>query len=124
MENKKEITIKDLAALIRDVKDGLLGLEQKMETRFAEADKKMDARFIDVDKRTDAKIEDLATMIKREFDDVVVDIKTIKENIERMEAKQEGIELRQDNVAYRFEINELKDRVGVLEKKAGIKIKG
>lgn len=142
MKNEKEITIKDVVALIRDVKDGLLGLEQKMNAGFAssdkkfvgleqkmnfgfaEADRKMAARFIEADKKTDAKIEDLASMIKREFDDVAVDIKTIKENMERMEAKQEGIELRQDNVAYRFEIKELKGRVDVLEKKAGIKIKG
>ena len=54
-------------------------------------------------------IDDLAVMIKDGFDGVTKDIDELKKG-------QERIELRLDNVAYRFELVALEKRVEKLEK--------
>lgn len=79
--------------------------------------------------------EHLAHMIKKGFDDHDKRFNGIGERfdgvdmrLERMDAKmdnleqgQEEIKSRVDNVAYRFEVEDLKKRVRKLEFKAGIK---
>jgi len=65
-------------------------------------------------------IEDLAVMIKKGFDSVDERFNKVEKELKELRAGQEDIVLRLDNVAYRFELNELKQRVFVLEQKAGI----
>lgn len=62
--------------------------------------------FIGVDKRFEE--------VDKRFDKIEKDINGLKDG-------QERVELRLTNVAYRFELQELQARVGILEKKAGIK---
>jgi len=65
-------------------------------------------------------IEDLAVMIKKGFDSVDERFNKVEKELKELRAGQDDIVLRLDNVAYRFELNELKQRVFVLEQKAGI----
>ncbi len=58
--------------------------------------------------------EDLARIVKNGFDDVY-------KKLRGLEQGQEDIKLRLDNVAYRFEVQELKKRVEKLELKLGLK---
>jgi septal ring factor EnvC (AmiA/AmiB activator) len=116
MENK-EITIGDLAAM--------------MKAGFENTDKKMDANLLESNRKTDEEIEKLAAMINKSFDgidekigEVKIDIREIKEKLTVLERGQEDIKLRQDNSAYRFELQEQEKtlekhdaRIGVLEKK-------
>lgn len=62
--------------------------------------------FYDVDKKFEE--------VKKRFDKVDNSIKGLKDG-------QENIELRLANFAFRFELQELQQRVVVLEKKTGIK---
>ncbi|MEK7637403.1 MAG: hypothetical protein AAB402_03405 [Patescibacteria group bacterium] len=69
----------------------------------------------------------LATLIKQGFDQVEVQfvrvdeqLGTINGRLTRLETGVENINLRLDNVAYRFELNELDQRVSTLERKTGI----
>jgi predicted nucleic acid-binding Zn-ribbon protein len=79
--------------------------------------------------------EDLAHMIKKGFDDHdkrfdeidnrfdAVDMRLEKMDVrmDNLEQGQEEIKTRVDNVAYRFEVDDLKKRVKKLEFKAGIR---
>lgn len=85
---------------------------------------KMDKGFTAADKRTD----DLGFMVKegfdavdKRFDAVDKDIKEIKGDIKELKQGQENIELKLSNVAYRFELEEVKQRVMVLEQKLNAK---
>ena len=69
----------------------------------------------------------LATLIKQGFDQVEVQfvrvdeqLGTINGRLTRLETGVGNINLRLDNVAYRFELNELDQRVSTLERKTGI----
>lgn len=73
-------------------------------------------------------LDDLALMVGKGFNNVDKtliatrdDIHKLDKRIAVLEAGQEQIKLRLDNVAYRFELVSLKDRVERLEIKAGIK---
>jgi hypothetical protein len=110
---QKEITINDLAVMMKE------GFEKS-------------------DKRTDEKIEKLAVMIKHSFDGVdkkfevmAEEFWSVKRRLDMFEGKldviergQEDIKLRQDNSAWRFELEEQEKtlekhnaRIGVLEEK-------
>lgn len=79
--------------------------------------------------------EDLAHMIKRGFDDhdkrfdeidkrfdgVDTRLDKMDTRMDNLEQGQEEIKTRVDNVAYRFEVEDLKKRVRKLEFKAGIR---
>ena len=66
-------------------------------------------------------VDDLAGMVRDGFDDVGKRLDGINESLDTLEGGQEEIKLKLDNVAYRFELKELQNRVELLEKKAGIK---
>ena len=66
--------------------------------------------------------------MKKGFEGVDKRFDAVDKRFERMERQmviledgQEQIKLRLDNVAYRFELNDLEKRVQLLEKKAGVK---
>lgn len=65
--------------------------------------------------------EDLAMMIKEGFDKVDERFEKVENRLNVLEKGQEDIKMKLDNVVYRFEYNELVERIKVLEKKAGIK---
>ncbi|MGI0016951.1 MAG: hypothetical protein ACREBU_26310 [Nitrososphaera sp.] len=69
-------------------------------------------------------IDDLAVMIKKGFDDVDKQVGELKTDMDKqfdgVNDHLEKIELRLDNVAYRFELKELENRVIFLERKVGI----
>ncbi len=67
-------------------------------------------------------IEELAIMTKHGFDSVDEQFKKMNGRIDRLEKDHEDMALRLDNVAYRFELVELKQRVEVLEKKAAVRV--
>ena len=61
--------------------------------------------------------QDLAGMIKRGFDDVDDELKKVKDDLSELKDGHKTIELRLDNTAPRFEVDDLKKRVGKLELK-------
>ena len=56
-------------------------------------------------------VDDLAGMVKDGFDDVGKRLDGINESLDTLEGGQEEIKLKLDNVAYRFELKELQNRV-------------
>lgn len=66
-------------------------------------------------------IDDLGTMVKHGFDEMDNNFKEIRGDIKNLKQGQENIELKLSNVAYRFELEEVKQRVMVLEQKLGVK---
>jgi flagellar hook-basal body complex protein FliE len=62
-------------------------------------------------------LESFAQVVKNEFDNVGKEFVKVNENIKALKQGQENIELKNANVAYRFELEELKHRVGIIEKK-------
>ena len=100
MDKNNEITINDLAALIKD--------------SLALADKRIDAKFEASDKQADSKIETLAEMVANGFhsmgdrieavrQELKGDIGTMKQDIGLLKQGQERIEMRLNNVVYRTE---------------------
>lgn len=67
-------------------------------------------------------IDDLARMVKSGFDSVSDEIGEVKHEVVRLREQNErehlDLKLRQDNVAYRFELQDLDKRVTQLEKQA------
>lgn len=105
MKNKK-VTIDDLAIVI--------------EKGFTEAKKDREGTKKDVD--------DLAMAVKAGFDGVDKQFKNMNKrfvalgkDMNGLKQGQERIELRLDNVAYRFELVELEKRVKKVELKLGLK---
>ena len=81
-------------------------------------------------RKKDITIDDLALMIKGGFDNndknfekVNTKIDNIEIRMENLEQGQEDIRLRLTNVAYRFEVEELKLKLSVLEAKYDKKFK-
>ena len=62
----------------------------------------------------------LAKIIKVGFDQVDRRFDSVENRLTRLENGVENINLRLDNTAYRFELNELDQRVSVLEHKTGL----
>ena len=56
-------------------------------------------------------VDDLAGMVRDGFDDVGKRFDGINESLDTLEGGQEEIKLKLDNVAYRFELKELQNRV-------------
>jgi len=59
------------------------------------------------------------TAAKVDVDSLKSDMHGLKSIVARLEQGQEEIKLKLDNVAYRFELQELQRRVVLLEKKVG-----
>jgi len=105
VKNKKEKTINDLAV--------------SMEKGFKRADERLESTT-----------NNLALMIGKGFEDMSERIESLrkenaqehKEMIASNARDHEDMALRLDNVAYRFELVELKKRVEVLEKKAKVHV--
>ncbi len=81
-------------------------------------------------KKKEISLDHLAGMVAEGFENVdksIVatrqDIHNLDKRIAILEGGQEQIRTRLDNVAYRFELIELRKRVQHLEQKAGIKYK-
>ena len=83
--------------------DNLAGM---IQNQFAEASKQLGDFKGEVNKRFDT--------VDQRFDKVDQEIKELKQG-------QENIELKVSNVAYRFELEEVKQRVMVLEQKLNAK---
>lgn len=80
-------------------------------------------------------LEDLARMIKQEFDhnseeftgiheqfrSIGKQFKELRGELQDLKDGQHAILVRLDNVAYRFEVSELERRVGILEKRSGLR---
>ncbi|MFH1129113.1 MAG: hypothetical protein V1686_00025 [Patescibacteria group bacterium] len=93
--SKKQITNEDLASMIKKGFDG-------HDTRLDGIDTRLDG--------VDTRLEKIDTRLEK--------IDTRMDNIEQ---GQEEIKSRVGNMAYQFEVNDLKRRVKKLEFKAGIK---
>ncbi|MCL5436122.1 MAG: hypothetical protein M1275_03515 [Patescibacteria group bacterium] len=65
-------------------------------------------------------LDTLAGMVAGGFSDMDRRFVKIEERLLSVEQGQEEIKLKLDNVAYRFEVQELQRRVALLERKAGI----
>lgn len=75
-----------------------------------------------VDSSVEDSTESLARMVNSGFNSVQKEINGMKsemnDRLKKLEIGQEDIKLRLDNVAYRFELQNLERRVILLEKKA------
>jgi len=112
MENniKKELTLEDIAGLIKTSADETRrGLEEKMvETRKA------------LEIKIDASAEEVASMTQRHFLSLEADIKEVKEDIKEVKADTEKIKTDMNKKVDVFKYNDLTYRVEKLEDKAGI----
>lgn len=79
-------------------------------------------------KNKNTTLDDLAGMVKHGFDSVDKRFDSVDKRFDRVEDRldtleqgQEEIKLKLDNVAYRFELEELQKRVRRLEMRSGIK---
>ena len=70
-------------------------------------------------------LDDLGIMVKQGFDEVHQNMNKRFDKVDKrfdvVEQRLENVELKLSNVAYRFELEEVKQRVIVLEKKLGVK---
>jgi chromosome segregation and condensation protein ScpB len=71
-------------------------------------------------KKKPVSLDNLAVMVSKGFDILEQGQKELKSDIQQLKQGQEKIQLKLDNVAYRFELIELQRRVFLLEKKVGI----
>ena len=100
MDKNNEITINDLAALI---KDSLALADKRIDAKFEASDKRIDAKFEASDKQADSKIETLAEMVANGFHDMGERIGAMQQDIGLLKQGQERIEMRLNNVVYRTE---------------------
>ena len=68
-------------------------------------------------------IDDLAMATKKEFDQVHQEFDQVHQEINGLKLGQENVELKLTNVAYRFELQELQQRVEILEKEIKLRKK-
>ncbi len=61
-------------------------------------------------------IDELAGIIKNEFDNVNKQFDNVNKQLKELKQGHENIELRLANVAYRFELEEVKEMVKILRK--------
>ena len=73
-----------------------------------------------MDKETKKEFQNLAQIVKKGFDHVDEQFSQACKEREELKQGQEDIRLRLDNVAYRFELQDLERRVEKLELKAGM----
>lgn len=111
-KNKKEkITLENLAANLSGLAKTVDTLTQEMRGGFAESKNA---------------IEELAIITKHGFDGVGEKFDKVDKRFDKLEKtntrEHEEMSLKLDNVAYRFELVELKKRVEVLEKKSAARV--
>jgi chaperonin cofactor prefoldin len=70
-----------------------------------------------LDEKLDERFDQLGSSLQQNFDDIDQRFDTVDKRLGSLEEGQEHIRLRLDNVVYRFELNELNQRVTVLEQK-------
>lgn len=75
---------------------------------------------IEIMKKKNITIEDLAMMVQRGFGETAKKGE-VNERFNQMENRLEDIQLKLDQVAYRFEIEELNRRLKRVESKLGLK---
>lgn len=73
-----------------------------------------------VDKKIDQAVDNFAVIVKHGFDSVDDRFDKVEKDIKTIKDGQERMELKLDNVAYRFELVALDKRVKFLEKKMGV----
>ncbi|MFH1662282.1 MAG: hypothetical protein ABIA02_04255 [Candidatus Falkowbacteria bacterium] len=66
-------------------------------------------------------INDLAVMIKKGFDHVDEEIKEVKQEIKEVKRSQDEIKLKFGYVAWAIDLEEVKNRLAVVEGKVGVK---
>ena len=98
MEEKKDITINELALII---KEGF----QKVDKRFEQVDENVD---------------NLALMVKEGFDKVDAIFDRLENRVDKLETGQQRIEMHLMNVVHRTEFEKLKEQVKILQKKVGV----
>jgi len=112
---KKEATINDLDKKM----DNLTGTVSDLSKTVGGLSKTVDGLSKTVNNLSET-VDNLAIITKKGFDAVYKDMRKgfsdVDKRMEKFETGQEDIKLRLDNTAYRFELEELKKRVTVLEK--------
>lgn len=121
---KRQITLEDLANKIDGVEGGLI---KKIDGVEGGLINKIDGVEKNLSKKIEDEVGGLAVMSKRSFDKNFSDADKMKlemvemrvenkRHFSHLEQGQEDLKLRQDNVAYRFELNAMGERVTKLEK--------
>lgn len=99
--------------IIEDLASKLDHVESGLTRRISDVEKNLT-------KKIESEIDGLAVMTKRGFDATDQKMAEIQEEHKKhfslIENNQADLKLRQDNVAYRFELNALEERVSQLEK--------
>jgi flagellar hook-basal body complex protein FliE len=101
---------------VQGIKGEMKGLATKEEVQGIRGEMKGLATKEEM-KGIKEELESFAQVVKNEFDNVGKEFVKVNENIKALKQGQENIELKNANVAYRFELEELKHRVGIIEKK-------
>lgn len=98
--------------------------DKKLDDIFAKRDKKLEKMFEKNNKLIFEKIDsvqnDILFAVNIGFDGNQKQFDAINDQIFEIKNDIEDIKLRLDNTAHRFELNELQQRVRILEKKVGI----
>ena len=89
-------------------------LSEKIDNGFKKVEK-------DTSQKIDEKIDQLALAVKNGFDENTKQHQQIFNRIDNLEQGQEEIKLKLDQVAYRFEVQELDRRLKRVEAKLKIK---
>lgn len=84
------------AATEPDLRDLILAIDRKIDTRFNELDKKIDTRFYELDKKIDTQYHELDKRIDGLDKKIDVQITEVKAEIRRLEEKIDGFGKRID----------------------------
>lgn len=118
---KKEMTLKDIAELIKvSANETTKLLEKKIISSAGETTKTLEAKV-------DSSVEWLATItqkqlleIKGEFAKTHKSFDNLEKEIKTIRREFEDLKLRQDQVAYRFELKSIEKRIYRIETKIGL----
>ena len=108
----KKITIQKLAQMMVD---GFTQIRKESADGFKQVRKEMTDGFAQSKKDN----EDLAIMVQQGFEEAKIEndlrFTKLENKVDRLEQSQEQMTLRQDNVAYRFELVEVQQRIQRVE---------
>ena len=113
-KKKKAVTLESLSMM---VKEGFAQSDKRTAEKFAQSDKRIDSKIDALAKTVDGKIDALAGMVQRGFVGMEKRLDGMDKRMDTLEHGQEDIKLSLNNVAYRFELKRLEERVDFLERK-------
>ncbi|MFH1187616.1 MAG: hypothetical protein V1688_02005 [bacterium] len=126
--SKKQISTEDLAVMLKKTNKDLSFLIKKshneLVTQIKETDARLSKQIDETDARLSAQIKETDARLSQKIDSAVDELAAITKNeVDRFDDRlgvveygYEEIRLREGNMAFRFELMDVKNRVEMLEK--------